>query len=295
MRLQLKCQPVLTNVRLLAIRLQELSVLSTVWEKVSKGFLTCTLYKCRTGKPTCITYNGNSLVDYCLVNKDMLNTVGYFEVHNFTVFSNHCPISCALFTNFFHNLQESNYKLNPLPGKFLWTEEAVQTFSQNINSQHFGQRLANFMQTNFTHTEAITDSISSILVDCAKKSAKFFKKSPNIKSRKFKKKPWFSNSCHDLKTSLRNYEKLVNKFPNNNEYRKSFYSCRTKFRRVCKQEEKAYKQKIYNEINCNIDNSPKTFWDLVNKLDKVQSGQKIPEDLPHETFFSIFQNFKQLK
>ena len=53
-----------------------------------------------TGKPTCITYNGSSLVDYCLVNKSLQHSVGYFEVKKFTVFSNHCPISCALFTNF---------------------------------------------------------------------------------------------------------------------------------------------------------------------------------------------------
>ena len=57
-----------------------------------------------TGKPTCITYNGSSLVGYCLVNKSLQHSIGYFEVKKFTVFSYHFPISCALFTNFFYNI-----------------------------------------------------------------------------------------------------------------------------------------------------------------------------------------------
>lgn len=34
----------------------------------------------QTDQPTCITYNCCSLIDYCLVSKDILNSVGYFQV-----------------------------------------------------------------------------------------------------------------------------------------------------------------------------------------------------------------------
>ena len=46
------------------------------------------------GRNTCITYNGCSLVDYTLVSISLMNVIGCFEVGDFTIFSNHCPISC---------------------------------------------------------------------------------------------------------------------------------------------------------------------------------------------------------
>ena len=58
---------------------------------------------------------------------------------------------------------------------------------------------------------------------------------------------------------MKNYEKLVNKFPNNGEYRKLFYTSKSKHRRACKHEANLYKHKIMKNINCNTDNDPKIF------------------------------------
>jgi hypothetical protein len=52
-----------------------------------------------------------------------------------------------------------------------------------------------------------------------------------------------SQSCRDLRNTVKNYEKLVNKYPQNTEYRHKFYSFRSKFRPLCKFEEKKYKEK----------------------------------------------------
>jgi hypothetical protein len=51
------------------------------------------------GQPTCITYNGSSLVDYTLISEELLKSVGYFEVHDFTSLTNHRPISCGIFAD----------------------------------------------------------------------------------------------------------------------------------------------------------------------------------------------------
>ncbi|CAC5382983.1 unnamed protein product [Mytilus coruscus] len=45
------------------------------------------------GQPTCITYNGSSLVDYTLTSEELIDSIGYFVVHDFTSLSNHRPIS----------------------------------------------------------------------------------------------------------------------------------------------------------------------------------------------------------
>ena len=66
---------------------------------------------------------------------------------------------------------------------------------------------------------------------------------------------------------MKSYEKLVNKFPCKETYRSAFYKFRSKLRRTCKKEERNYKRDIYAELSKNMDKNPKTFWNLINKLD----------------------------
>jgi hypothetical protein len=40
------------------------------------------------GQPTCITYNGSSLVNYTPISEELLQSVGYFEVHDLNPLSN---------------------------------------------------------------------------------------------------------------------------------------------------------------------------------------------------------------
>ena len=62
--------------------------------RILNGRSTCDLF----GNPTCIAYNGCGLAYYTLVSCDLLNSVGYFQVHDFTALSDHCPIVCGLCT-----------------------------------------------------------------------------------------------------------------------------------------------------------------------------------------------------
>ena len=74
-------------------------------------------------------------------------------------------------------------------------------------------------------SDSMVNSFNSILLDNANISAKFIQKKPNTKVKiKSKRKPWFSESCIVCYITLKNYEKLVDKFPQNAQYRKSFYS-----------------------------------------------------------------------
>ena len=59
-----------------------------------------------------------------------------------------------------------------------------------------------------------------MLQENANKSAKFVKVFPGkVKKNNPYKKHWFSESCKDLRTLVKNYEKLVDKFPEKDEYR----------------------------------------------------------------------------
>jgi hypothetical protein len=116
----------------------------------------------------------------------------------------------------------NSHKLDPLPGKFLWTDDAITLHTENIQSQIFKNRIIDFMITDFRDSNLITGSFNSVLQDCTKQSAKFINKVPTQKIRKSIRKPWFTQSCTDLRNTVKSYEKLVNKNPHNGQFRKLF-------------------------------------------------------------------------
>ena len=239
------------------------------------------------GNYTCLTYNGCSVVDYSIASLDLFKSVGNFQVHDFTPISDHCPISCSLFTCFKSScINNCKSKLDPLPGKFIWNEEAINNYTKNIQSPKVKQKINDFMISEQRDCETATTQLNTILYDTALSSAKFIKSRSKINNKK-PRKPWFSESCHDLRVTVVKYCWLVNKHPDNGTYRKAYYSFRSKYRRLCKQEEKKYKNQIYDQIFHNIKNDPKTFWNLINKLSSLSENKK-EENFNEDEFITFF-------
>lgn len=233
--------------------------------RILNGRSTCDLL----GKPTCITYNGCSAVDYTIVSNDLLSSVGFFKVSEFTALSNHCPIVCGLMSDCKSELHCSS-KLSELPGKYIWTEHSILSFKENLQSRPIKGKINNFLNKDFSDVNDIVKDFNSILTETADMSTKFVKKVNFSRGKYVKnnKKPWFSESCLELKNMVKMYEKLVNKCPFNVECRQRFYSYRSRYRRKCRYEEKLYRKRIFSELNESIDSNPKTFWKLINKLDQ---------------------------
>ena len=214
-----------------------------------------------------------------LVSQDLLNDVGYFEVNEFTSLSNHCALSCTLLTNVYTQ-RVNQCQLDPLPKKFIWSHDAIDLYINNINNTESKNKLNNFLQNDFTDIDNAVASFSTILYDNAIKSAKLVSNKPvsNSNTKRQIKKPWFSSSCRELCSSVKNYEKLINKCPHNADYRQKLYSLRSKLRRLCKHEEKKYKQRICTELNNTSEGNPKQFWKLLNKLNHQSRGNNHSDD-----------------
>ena len=74
------------------------------------------------GRFTCHKYDGNSVVDYCLMSCHLYDTARYFKVYDPQFYSDHCPISVALNTH--RTIYTTNDDvLQPLPIKYIWDEE----------------------------------------------------------------------------------------------------------------------------------------------------------------------------
>ena len=135
------------------------------------------------GKYTCITWNGCSVVDYMLASVNLLNKIGYFEVHELTPLSNHCLISCSLVLGF---LPQNNpqCKLDPLPNKFIWNQDAINLYIQKSNSADSKSKLDNFLHSNFTDTDEAVGAFNSILIENASQSAKLVKRVPLLRGKR---------------------------------------------------------------------------------------------------------------
>ena len=73
------------------------------------------------GKTTCVTYNGMSTVDYCIVSTSMFDEIVSFSVLDQRWYSDHNPVTCSLKTKIVtereNKIQEGN--LSPIL-KLLW-------------------------------------------------------------------------------------------------------------------------------------------------------------------------------
>ena len=178
---------------------------------------------------------------------------------------------------------------SPSAPHFLWNNDSLEKYTKNINSCEFITKFNEFVAKDFTDCNAAVDSFKTIIQDAASKSAKIIRK--NLKqTKKYKKnKPWFTDSCRDLHTSVKNYAKLVNKHPYNGHYRASFYKLKSKLRRACKSEEKKFKKRIQSDIYNNMDKDPKSFWSLINNLDKHAKNNS-DEHTCNKEFTNFFKN-----
>ncbi|CAG2231714.1 unnamed protein product [Mytilus edulis] len=73
---------------------------------------------------------------------------------------------------------------------------------------------------------------------------------------------------------------------------KSFYSCRSKYRRACKKAERSYKNKICSEISANVNKDPKTFWNLLQKLSKSCNNEDSVQ-FAQDEFISYFKKLNK--
>lgn len=87
---------------------------------------------------------------------------------------------------------------------------------------------------------SVVTSFINFIQDCAKLYAKFVMKTP-LKSRRRNRTPWFSESCTDLRNSVKQYEKLVNQYLFNSQYRKHIDQNTCHFANM----QKSYTQKIF--------------------------------------------------
>ena len=140
------------------------------------------------GNFTNIYYNGCRLVDYTLVSPNLLKSIRYFKVHDFSELSDPCPIVCSITAAIASTSFTENVKLDPLSGKYLWNADSIDAYSENDSSPDVRKRFQDFENQEFNDPNTAATALNKIILDVARSSTKYVKNISNAKGRKKKKK-----------------------------------------------------------------------------------------------------------
>lgn len=123
------------------------------------------------GKPTCFQYNGNSVVDYCVVSDELFDKVLYFQVENHIPFlSDHAKLNVKLYAKFKTVNIEST--LLDMPTSWKWTDTSSLDFKIALSSIEIKQKIESFDSDPLQNVDQMVTNLNDILYTACNKSMK---------------------------------------------------------------------------------------------------------------------------
>jgi len=211
--------------------------------------------------------NGNSVIDYGLISRDLYNFVFDFHVEN-RLESDHFPLSLSVRLGLSSILTNNIDSIIPLVPKLCWKDQDVNVFNFKLSN-----KLQN-MDWDGLSIDDRTTHLHSAISQCNTR---------NLNSRPGKRSPWFDKECLIARKLV--FLKL-NKFRNNRCNAIDFLSERKKYHALCRTKQKAYNETLLADFS-NIKNS-KAFWTTVRKF--KNTGNLVSDSIQLDEWFYYFNN-----
>ena len=106
---------------------------------------------------------GSSLVDYCIVNVELLSDFSAFYVHDPNALSDHCLVEFSLTSNFVPESQTHPVNEEPQFHYYKWNNNCKEKYQASISSRDFKFKLSSLIDTveNASCNDDLNFSISS--------------------------------------------------------------------------------------------------------------------------------------
>ena len=112
----------------------------------------------------------------------------------------------------------------------------------------------------------VMGNLNDILLTAAKKSC-FIKKFKILNNqKKYKSHNWYNKECKGKRDILRQLSKSMSQSPFDKSKRQKFVSARSAYKKACREAEKAFRRKLTDTLKEIGQNDPKTFWDIISKM-----------------------------
>lgn len=218
------------------------------------------------GKFTFCSHQGQSTVDYLLLNLSDFNTLSKFDVLEFNEHSDHAPINFNIDLKR-HNITETqgetitaedisrkivwdNDKVNQFQSLLMTHNEYLETLMSDVKSEPIDNVVRNF--TQFVHDKAFD----------------VFGKTYNNKKyhsihNKINKK-WFDANCQNAKREFKTARNFFNR-NKTDQSRINFITARTKYNKIKQKALRNYKLKEGGRLNDLAKKEPRNFWKKIKK------------------------------
>ena len=170
------------------------------------------------GKLTSYQRTGAGTVDYGIASEELLKSILGFQVQTLTPYSDHCPISVKIpFSNSGSMNDKSNKEpvrqtkktptVQNTPKTFLWKTGSKEKFMRALSSTDIQGQLESFNAKDYPSIDDEISHFNKLMMHTAKISLVPSKKKwKNTKNSK----PWYDNTCRQLKKLLQHLAKKMN-------------------------------------------------------------------------------------
>lgn len=247
------------------------------------------------GRYTCYTTNGCSVVDYTIVSESIFDQILFFQVSDFiaTLSDCHSKLSWGILANF--NCSNSEYKFNPLPLKYVWTENSIPEFQSAFQTKEIQNKINEFMNMYIVDTDDSVDHLNHIISDAADISLKkpninMGKNKHHLKKNPKKSKKWFDTDLKAMRNRVIANGKLYSMFPNDPIVRGRYFKLFRIYNKTKRNKERQFKTQLLEQIESLHSENPKEYWNLIDMLKDETCDTSPAENIEPETWVSHFES-----
>ena len=225
------------------------------------------------GKYTCHKYNGSSVIDYAIVENELIDKILYFQVlEHLSELSDHCPIATKMYCRVLDNNIKVKKQRNveSCPYRIKWDDITLKIFTKNINSSRCIAELENFMKEELNEMN-INSHIEKVGKWLFNQTGKYKHNKNKKKIIHKKRKEWFNQNCKSLQLQLRGLGNQLTKQPHNVRLREQFFVTKKKYKKCCKISKRQFRQNLLNLLENMEQKNPKKYWDILEKLKNLDS------------------------
>ena len=238
------------------------------------------------GDFTSFQANGNSVVDYLVTSESLINKIATFSVGEFIPWlSDHCPIVYDLELNEMIDKSLPKKALKYAPKRYIWSEKGSERFKNELNKCVNREKLQNALNLDYTDPSKVVDYITNFLINVADDA----KIKIASKYSKIDNPPWFDKECVKLKNEIKRIGKERKSLPNCEITRSKLSQAKKALKKLVKCNKYRFKTTLLQEMNWKRKDA-KTFWKLLDKLDKKQRPDLLELGISTNKWVDHFKN-----
>ena len=244
------------------------------------------------GSFTCMTANGESLVDYLLTSHENYNLIQDFTVLPFNEFSNHAPLSFSFRTQVRGTNQRDK---TPEGHSVRWNDEKRELFRARL-SERVPVCIYAVEELQDTNSQENINRITSIITDCITSAddTLFNKKHATCNKSVFKqhhraatdRAAWYDKECKTKKSIINKCLDTYNR-SKTAQNRKVVLKARKDYKYFCRKRKQRFQRERCLKMDDMRRNNPKGFWKYFKKKPNSSSGKN---NVSLEQFFEYFKD-----